>query len=352
MSARSKSSAVEQPKRILISRLSAIGDCIHTLPLLSALRRKFPEAKLAWATQPGPAELLRGHPQLDELIIVRRNELRSVTGIFQLRARLAAFGADVSLDPQSLTKSALVARLSGADRRIGLARPFGRELAPWLNNQVIRAEPSHVVQRYLQLLRGLDVVSPEVEFVVPRSAEVDQQAREILRQAHLPPGHYALVNCGAGWPSKIWPAQRFARLARFLGQRYRLPSLVVWHGPEEFRISQDVALRSGGHAVTAPATTLLQLASLCRQARLCVASDTGPLHLAAAVGTACVGLYGPTQPEICGPYGERHEVVESRDKERFRWPKSPQNRSMQDIDVARVCGACERLLASSARRAA
>jgi len=342
----------DRPLRILVTRLSALGDCIHTLPLLTALRRKFPAARLAWATQPGPAELLRGHPHLDELIVVRRDDLRSPTAIVQLRQRLAKFAAEVCLDPQSLTKSALVSWLSGAPERIGLARPYGRELAPWLNSRLVSAEPSHVVLRYLQLMRGLQQEVPPAEFVVHSSAEVDQQSRDILRATHLPPGHYTLLNCGAGWPSKLWPADRFARLARFLGQRYRLPSLVVWHGAEELKISQEVALRSGGHAVTAPATTLPQLASLCRYARLCVASDTGPLHLAAAVGTPCVGLYGPTKPEICGPYGERNEVVESRNHDRFRLPKSQHNHSMLDIDVARVCGACERLLATPARRVA
>lgn len=336
----------------MICRLSAIGDCIHTLPLLTALRKLYPQSQIAWATQPGPAELLRGHPHLDDIIVIRRAEMRTIAGLRRLRAQLQAFGPDVCLDPQSLTKSALVAWLSGAKYRVGLASPYGREVAPWLNNVLVQAEPSHVVQRYLQLLQGIGGGTQQAEFVVPCASEVDQMARNVLHQTHMPPGHFALVNCGAGWKSKLWPTDRFARLARFLGQRYRLPSLVVWHGSEEHCYSQEVALRSGGHAVAAPPTTLPQLAALCRHARLCIASDTGPLHLAAAVGTPCVGLYGPTQPEICGPYGDGHAVVESRDKDRFRAPKSPQNQSMRDIDVARVCGACERLLASPARRAA
>lgn len=333
----------ERP-RILLVRLSAVGDCIHTLPLLSAVRRIFPEATIGWAVQGGPAKLLDGHPYLDEILRIDRKKLTGVRGLIQIRQQLRAFRPDITLDPQGLTKSALLGWLSGAAQRIGLSRPYAREIAPWFYTRQIRAEPSHVVIRYLQLANALTTALPDVEFHVPTTISDQQDSQQVLHQTHMPAGNFALVNCGAGWASKCWPSERYARVCRHLGQRRNVSSLVVWHGAKERSYAHDVVLRSGGYAVAAPETSLKVLAELCRAARFFIGSDTGPLHLAAAMGTPCVALYGPTAPAISGPYGDHHEIVESRDHDRFVTPKAPQNHSMQDIDAPRVLDACLKIL--------
>lgn len=339
--------SLPEAPRILLVRLSAVGDCIHTLPLLTAIRKICPQATIGWAVQTGPATLLDGHPHLDEIIRIQRKDITRARGLVNIRRQLRAFRPDVTLDPQCLTKSAGLGWLSGARHRIGLARPYAREAAPWFYTSRVYAEPSHVVIRYLQLASALTPELPDPEFVVPANEAAAEECDEILRQTHMPQKKFGLVNCGAGCQSKCWPSDRYARVCRYLGQRMNIPSLVVWHGPEERTLAYDVVLRSGGHAVAAPATQLKVLAELCRSAQIFIGSDTGPLHLAAAAGTPCVGLYGPTRPAVSGPFGDHHEVVESRDRDRFLMAKSPRNESMRDIDVPRVIDACRTILDNS-----
>ena len=146
--------------RILIVRLSAIGDAIQTMPVACALRERFPEAFLAWAVEERAGTLLRGHEALDELIVLPRGWLKSPGGVWRLRRRLRDFRFDVAIDVQSLTKSAVLAWLSGARRRIGFGNPGGRELSKWLNNERVDPKATHVVDRYLELLRPLGIESP------------------------------------------------------------------------------------------------------------------------------------------------------------------------------------------------
>src|SRR5436190_4356156 len=143
--------------RILICRLSAIGDCILTMPLASALRRQFPGAFIAWAVQGASAPLIEEHPAVDLAIKISKQELRSPLGLWRLRQRLRSQRFDLAIDPQGLTKSALVSWLSGAPRRIGFARPVGREISPWLQTQLAQSRQPHVVDRYLELLEPLGI---------------------------------------------------------------------------------------------------------------------------------------------------------------------------------------------------
>lgn len=292
--------------RILICRLSAIGDCLLTLPTACALRDHFPNAFLAWAVGPGPGSLLAGHAALDEIIPIERDWWKSPTKIWRLTRKLRSLRFDVTLDVQGLTKSAVLARLSGAKRRIGFAPPMGREAGPWLNTELVASQASHVVDRFRELLGPLGITQPQpVRFDLPRRREAETAMAEWRAGARLT-GHYAIVNVGAGWGSKVWPAESYAQTARHLHTRHGLPSLVVWAGPQERAAAEAVVRLVGDGATLAPATSLVELAALVREAALFVGSDTGPLHLAAALGVPCVGLYGPTNPAVCGPYGSQH----------------------------------------------
>ena len=155
--------------RILIVRLSAIGDAIQTMPVACALRARFPEAFLAWAVESRAAALLRGHEALDELIELPRGWLKSPRGVWRLRRRLHELRFDTAIDVQSLTKSAVLAWLSRAKRRIGFGNPGGRELSKWFNNERVDPKTTHVVDRYLELLRLLGIESPTVRFQVPHA---------------------------------------------------------------------------------------------------------------------------------------------------------------------------------------
>ena len=188
--------------RILICRLSAIGDCILTMPLASALRRQFPDAFIAWAVQGASAPLIEEHPAVDLAIRISKPELRSPMGLWRLRRRLKTQRFDLALDPQGLTKSALVSWLSGAPRRIGFARGVGREISPWLQTELVQSRQLHVVDRYLELLGPLGIKAAGTEFRFPADAAARRKLAPFLDQPLLKQG-FAVVNPGAGWVSRL-----------------------------------------------------------------------------------------------------------------------------------------------------
>ncbi len=327
--------------RILICRLSAIGDCILTMPLACALRRQFPGAFIAWAVQGASAPLVEEHPAVDLAIRISKPELRSPLGPWQLRKRLRAQKFDLALDPQGLTKSALVSWLSGARRRIGFARPVGREISPWLQTDLVRSCQPHVVDRYLELLGPLGVKAGQAEFSFPTDAASRYKLAPFLDQQRLQNG-FAVVNPGAGWDSKLWPAERYAEVARHLAIAHRLPTVIVWAGDREQTWGKEIAAGAGGHAILAPKTTLLELGELLRSSRLFIGSDTGPIHMAAAVGVPCIGIYGPTRPEECGPYGPGHRTVQAfYQSGSARQRRSAGNNAMRAVSAKEVCAACD-----------
>ena len=329
---------------ILICRLSAIGDCILTLPVLCALRAQFPEARLVWVAEPAGAILLSGHRCLDELIVIPKGILKSPHRWPSLRAQLRHQKFDVALDAQGLTKSAFIAWLSGAPQRIGFAAPRGREFSRWLNRQLIKPTTEHIIDAHLQLLRPLGISAPAVEFQLPVSVVSEARVDELLAKLHLG-CDFVLINSGAGWDSRLWPPQRFGKVAKLLGQRYQLPSLVVWAGPRERAWAETIVGNSGGHAVVAPETNLPELVSISRRARLFLGSDTGPLHIAGAVGTPCVSLHGTTRAEASGAYGARGFAIQYRYQAGTnRQRRLAGNDAMREIPVEPVIAACEQLL--------
>ena len=337
-----------QSPRILIVRLSAIGDVIQSMPIACALRERFPKAFLAWAVESHAGQLLRGHEALDELITLPRGWLKSPGGVWRLRRLLRGRRFDMAIEAQGLTKAAIVAWLSGAARRIGFGVPWGRELSRWLNTETVATPGPHIVQRNMQLLRPLGIESPAVRFQAPEHPEDRQAAERIIRQAGLESG-FAIINGGAGWPSKLWPADRYAAVAAHLGTAWKLAVLVVWAGDKEKETGQRIVAGSQGHARLAPTTTLTELAALARRAKTFIGSDTGPLHLAAAVGTPCVGLYGPWSREVHGPYGLQHIALQKAHfvgSTRQRRAAPPQ--VMEAISIEDVCAASDRILHDAA----
>lgn len=347
--------------RILIARLSAIGDVVHGLPVLCQLRASLPHAFLAWVVEGRAADLLRGHPDLDALVVAPRRWMKSPKSVWLLRCELRALGCDTAIDLQGLTKSAFAARLSGARRRIGFAGADGREFSRLLNNQLVQATRKHVIERNLELLSPLGIAVPGHEMIdrarfgLPESAEDAIAAERILGSVFPRPSRgaqpsleFAVINPGAGWPSKLWPTDRFAAVARWLMRHWSLPSLIVWGGDAEQRLADEIADQSQGAARVAARTSLTELAAIARRAAIFIASDTGPLHLAAAVGTPCVGLFGPMPAWRNGPYGRQHrsvQAVELTGSSRQRRTAGPE--SMLAISVAQACAACDGILANA-----
>ncbi len=330
--------------RILICRLSAIGDCILTMPLAVALRRAFPQAFIAWGVQGASAPLIEAHPSVDLVIRISKQDLSSPMKLWSLGKRLRLQNFDLALDPQGLTKSSLVSWLSGAPRRIGFARPVAREISPWLQTDLVTSRQPHVVDRYLELLQPLGITSPKVEFQFPNDAAARNNLAPFLDQPLLQQG-FAMINPGAGWDSRLWPTERYGEVARFLGCAHHLPTVVVWAGDRERAWGEEIVEHADGHAILAPKTSLLELGELLRRTRLFVGSDTGPLHMAAAVGVPCVGIYGPTKPENSGPYGQGHKVVQAYYQAgTSRQRRAASNDAMRAIIATDVCTACGEVL--------
>ena len=335
-----------QPKRILICRLSAIGDCVHTIPLAVKAKELWPNCKLTWVVDCVAAQLLQPHPAIDEVIKIERHWVKNSRLWKSLRRELQGRNFDLTLDPQGLIKSGMLAWLSGARTRVGFDYSHGRELAPMLANRRVTRTQRHMVDTYLELLSPWSpTAAGDAEFKMP-IYQAAENVSAILKSSGFDLNEpFVCMTPGAGWASKLWPVDRFAEVARFLQAKHNLRSLVLWAGDSEKKLADEIASRSNGSAKVAPRTSLTELAELARQAKLFLAGDTGPLHIAAAVEAPCVGLFGPTWGDESGPYGTRNATVQS--------PKLPGRRSrmrssdssaMLAIEVDEVCLVCSRVL--------
>ncbi len=337
--------STDRPPRILIVRLTALGDVIHGLPVACALRAAFPQATIGWVVEGRNAELLNGHPALDHVIAAPRRWLKSPRAILDLRRRLREHQFDVTVDLQCLTKSAIAAWLSGARRRIGKAGVHGRELSRWFHNELAAVGGTHVIDHYLELLAPLGIKHPEVRFALPERLAEARMIDGFLRSQNLLRRHFAVLNPGAGWPSKIWPAERYGEVAARLKATHGLASVAVWGGADERPLAEAIVSASHGCAVLAPPTSVMELAALCRRAALFVGSDTGPMHLAVAVGTPTISLHGPSVAEWCGAYGPRNIRLQAQyEAGPANYRRQADDAAMRAIGVDMVAAACDELL--------
>jgi len=290
--------------RLLVVRLGSLGDLVHTLPAVAALRRTHPSLEIDWLVDAVHEQFLALVPPVTSVVALAD---RTARAWWQVRARLRARTYDVAADFQGLIKSAALARLSGARAVVGFDRASLREPAAafFYTRAVDVGGAGHVVFKNLELAASLGAADGPLEFPLARTDE--RAVTEVRRQVT---GPYAIINPGAAWPNKRWPPDRFGRVAAHLERRHQLRSIVLW-GPGERDLAEAVVRDSDGASVVAPATTLPDLVALARQARLIVSGDTGPLHIAAAVGVPVVSLFGPTDPDRNGPW-EAADVALSR----------------------------------------
>jgi len=334
--------------RILIVKLSSIGDIVHTLPSLAAIRRALPNAEISWVVERRSAEILRDNPLLDRLIEVDTKALRRVLVSGEtLRAprqqlrQLRASAFDLALDFQGLLKSASIARLSGARRIFGFSREGLREPPSrfLLSRTIVVPAQTHVIKKGLALVRGaLGIAVPEqpgnFEFPLAVNPGHESEAQEAASEIEA---GYAILNPGGGWPTKLWGPERFGALADELWSQHGLYSLVA-HGPGEAELAQTVLRASNSGRARAVSLSLKGFFALARNARVYVGGDTGPTHLAVAAGTPVVGLFGPTEWWRNGsPYDqdicvERNEIDCREDCHRRACSKW----ICMDIDVDRV----------------
>jgi lipopolysaccharide heptosyltransferase I len=340
-------------KRLLIVRLGALGDVVHAIPVAAALRHAFPDARIDWLVSAKHREILDLVPAIDRRLVINdRTDARGGSSLMGAVRELRSAHYDVVLDLQGLIKSALLARATGAPRVIGFAASYAREsLARWFYTEVYDPgrggmyhpnETRHVVEINLSILEALGLTAITPAF--PIEATTSSAAQLVADDTG---GRYILVNPGAAWPNKRWPPARFGALAAAIRRRTDLPSVVLW-GPNERALADEVVAASGGAARVSPATTVGDLVALARGASLMVSGDTGPTHIASAVGTPLVGIYGPTRPSRNGPMSPRDAVV-SRDRvcQCHHLRRCVRDRMcLLDIEVDEVVAAVETVLSA------
>lgn len=306
----SSATTISASPRILIVRLSAIGDTIHSLPLAAALKRAYPDCHLGWVVEKPSAPLIVNNPLVDWVRVLPKGWLKSPSQVRRLHGDLTEQRFRIAFDIQGLTKSAVAARLSGARLRIGFVRGEAREVAPLLDNHLIQPEGRHAVDMTLSLLRGVNLPVPERgEFVLPPCGETDLAAIDAALAAERYQGGFALFGPWGSFPAKLWPLERFRELAERLFTETGLPSLMLGHGENERGQVEALARQSSETLAAAPDVSLTGVAELARRARVFVGCDSFPMHAAAAVGCRTLGLFGVTDPERLGPYGPNGRSV-------------------------------------------
>lgn len=288
------------PSQFLIVRLGSLGDIVHGLPVAASLRESFPDSGIDWLVDARQREILDLVPILDRRIVVEP----SVRGFFEAVRTLRGHRYDAALDLQGLWKSATLARGSGARRVIGFPSPHVREPGAQMfySETCDVVSGPHVIQKNLSVLRTLGLDSSKCVVRFPFEVPASSVVADVSRRLGLGErDRFALINPGAGWANKRWLPERFGQVAAAIAKRHNLRSAVLW-GPGEESLAVKVVATSEGTAVATPKTSIADLLALARAARLMISGDTGPLHIAAALGTSIVGLFGPTDPLRNGPW--------------------------------------------------
>lgn len=331
---------------ILIVRLSALGDIVHAIPAAAALRRAYPQARIDWLLDIRHRDIVDLVTVVDRAVVVRRS---TPTGWAQVLRELRATGYDVALDFQGLVKSAVLARGSGARRVAGFSLWHLREkTARPFYTSAEDAEGGHAIFKNLRLLRTLGIDDLHIEFPL---APVESAALAALRRS-IGDARFAVINPGAAWPNKRWPPERYGELAATIRNRTGLVPIVLW-GPGEEPLAQAVVTASRNAATLSPPTAVRDIVAICRAADLFVAGDTGPLHIATAVGTPTVSLFGPTDPARNGPWSARDVVVSRADQCGCHIDRRchQANWCLEDIGVGEVATAVQHRLATESPRA-
>ncbi|HEX7574377.1 MAG TPA: glycosyltransferase family 9 protein, partial [Bacteroidota bacterium] len=288
--------------RILVIKLRAVGDVLLSTIVTKNLRLAYPLAQIHYLTESPSVDVLKGNPFVDDVLVYDR---KSMSGLGLIRA-VRRGGYDVVIDLFGNPRTALLTRLSGAEQRVGF-RFRGRTYA-----YNILAEPRgnrvHNTEFNLDALGALGVAIQDRSIYFSFD---DDDARHV--DSFLPPGFargsfVVCINSGGGWYTKRWGLDRFAALADHLVAEYNARIVLSW-GPGQLPEAEEIRKTMTREAFIPPATTLRQLGALLKRCSILVSNDSGPLHIAAAVGTPVLGIYGPTDPLLQGPYGDNHVVV-------------------------------------------
>ena len=327
-------------RRFLVLRMSALGDIVHTLPAVHALRGSFPAAQIDWLIDEKWAPILAGNRDISNIITMNRGSWRNVTRTI---AMLRRTHYQVAIDFQSLYRSAILGWLSGAPERIGFDAQYSREAgAAFFYTRHVLPKRTHKIEHNLELVESLGARTETFVFPLADDAQAAEEVKHILCGNGVQ--EYFVLSPGGGWTSKCWPAERYGELSRVLAQRYGWTSIVSF-GPDEEGLAEAVRRSAGSPEAFVQRINLKQLVPLLRRAKLVIAGDTGPLHVASALGTPVIGLYGPTDPTRNGPFSAGGVVVRKAGYETTYKRGKAFSESMLAISVDDVVDAVGRRMA-------
>lgn len=337
---------------ILIVKLSAIGDVIHTLPSLAALRRLYPDAHITWVVEEAAADVVRTHPGLNAVLVSRRKtwirELlrghlqQPIQEMRSFMKKLRERDYDLVIDFHGLFKSSVIVFLSRGKRKLGYDSL--QELSGlFLSEKIPEDMSKHAVDRYLDFPRHLGAKTEAAEFILPSSHDAEGSTVKLMKAHGLEEKKFIAINPVAYWETKLWDDEKFAYLADMICRQLNMK--VVFTGEKKEPIEKITSLMTEEKINLGGATTLPELACLYQRARMLVTTDSGPMHLAAAAGIPVIALFGPTDPARTGPYGAGHTVL--------RTPmacspcflkKCSTKQCMKDISPSQVFAAIEKTL--------
>lgn len=299
------------PREVLLVGLSALGDVVRMLPLATAIKRKYPELRLIWLTQPGPRRLLTNHPAIDEFILFdRRTGLAGLRSFLEARKKLRGRRFDLVLDAQVALKAGILTAFADAPVKLGYDRRRASDLN-WLftTHRIPTGPRRHVLDEYFEFLEWLDIPARPLDWGLDVTEEERWQQTELLAPLRADAPICAIV-VGTSRRRKNWRADRYVRLVDAIGREYGL-GVVLVGGPsaEERRIAGRVLAESRVRPLNAVGDGVRRLVWLLNGCDLVVSPDTGPLHIARALDTPVVGLYGYTNPKRFGPYGKYQDLV-------------------------------------------
>lgn len=295
-----------QVKRILIIKPSSLGDIIHGLPVLGAIRDKWPEAKIAWLVKEVYADILHGNPYIDELILLKKDTL--TTSFFPFRKKLHKARFDLVVDIQGLFRSGLISYLSGAPMRVGFHN--GRELSTVFYTHKIDVPINlHAVDRNLKLVASLGCEIQKVKFPLNKNKKTLQGVSDFFKRNQLETKKPLIILVPGGrWEKKRWPAEFFSKLGFLLSKELQA-GIVMVGSSQERSLVQGIKKSMQVPSAVAIDIPLSNLVGILGKSDLVVTNDSGPMHIASAAGIPVVALFGPTNPDLTGPYTERQLVI-------------------------------------------
>lgn len=341
-------------KNILIVKLSAIGDVIHALPIGHALKQLYPQSRITWIVEKPAYDLLTNNPYIDEIMIFEKAKYKSFYGLLhhshELSGILHSKHFDLAIDLQGLFKSAAISWLSGANERLVYCN--ARELSDWVGKRVCgEFSDRHIVDRYLDVVRHLGGNIQEPDFTIKITNEEAQLSHTIATKAGFDLNQaYVVLAPGTNWPNKCWPLPHFSTLSNKLTAMNVIP--VIVGGPGDQRLAAEISANTTIPPVDLTGkTSLKQLAYIIQQAKAFVGGDTGPMHLAAALKTPTVAMFGPTDVNRNGPYGKNNIVLTVEHDCQGCWKRScPLNKEcLENITPDKVCEAVELLICGSSK---